>query len=193
MPRIVEFKEEEVLRSAMVVFWEKGYSGTSMQDLVDATGLNRSSLYNSFGSKLALYQETLRRYAKETGTVFQKALLKAQNPLEAVQFIFEGFLPEILDKARGKGCFAPNCKAEMANQEDNIKQWLLRMQEDSLNLFTDLIAEGQKQGLFNKDQGARDYAYYVFSAFQGFRMTGILVKDETILLNIIASTIQVLK
>ncbi|MEO1013491.1 MAG: TetR family transcriptional regulator C-terminal domain-containing protein [Bacteroidota bacterium] len=141
---------------------------------------------------MELYQKSLGHYKKETGVTFQRALLKAKNPLEAIRLIFEGFLPEMLADEKGKGCFIMNCKTEMANQEKDVNQWLLRMQEDSLALFQDLIEDGQQQGLINKDQDAESYAYFVFSSFQGFRMTGILVKDKAVLQNIIGNTIRIL-
>lgn len=192
MPRIEEFDKALVLQQATAVFWAKGYNGTSMQDLVEATGLNRSSIYNSFGSKLALYQDALTYYNKETHAFFQKALIRAADPLEAIRFIFEGFLPEMLEDNEGKGCFAMNCKAEMGNQDQNIKQWLLNTQEQVLGTFESLVIDGQEQGIINTKQDAKDYAYYIFNAFQGFRMTGILVKDRKVLQQIIDSTVQLL-
>ncbi len=192
MPRIEEFDRELVLQNAMNVFWEKGYNGTSMQDLVMATGLNRSSIYNSFGSKLKLYQDTLVHYQKETGGMFQKALVKAKNPLEAIRLIFEGFLPEIISDQKSKGCFSMNCKAEMGNQDQDIRQWLLNSQNQTLELFQNLIKDGQEQGIINKNQDYENHAYQVFNSFQGFRMTGILVKDRKILKAIIDQTINTL-
>ncbi|QLG45094.1 TetR/AcrR family transcriptional regulator [Costertonia aggregata] len=193
MPRFEEFDKQTVLKKAMNVFWEKGYNGTSMQDLVEATGLNRSSIYNSFGSKLELYQGTLSYYQKESGGMFQRALLKAQNPLDAIRYVFEGFLPEILGDEKAKGCFSMNCKAEMGNQNKDIRKWLLNTQEHTLTVFQDLISDGQEQGVINKKQDAKSYAYFVFNAFQGFRMTGILIKNESVLQNIINNTIQVIQ
>ncbi|WP_422082516.1 TetR/AcrR family transcriptional regulator [Ulvibacterium sp.] len=192
MPRIVEFDKEKALKNAMHVFWEKGYNGTSMQDLVDATGLNRSSIYNSFGSKLELYRITLSRYQRETGGIFQKALISAKNPLEAIQLIFEGFLPEITGDKKDKGCFVLNCKAEMGNQDHNVREWLLDTQEQTLSTFQNLIREGQELGIINKRQDCRNYAHFVFNAFQGFRMTGILIKDKKVLQQIIKNTLNVI-
>lgn len=192
MPRIVEFDKEKVLQSAMHVFWEKGYNGTSMQDLVDVTGLNRSSIYNSFGSKLELYQSTLSHYQKDAGGMFQRALVKGRNPLEAIRLIFEGFLPEIMSDEKGKGCFVMNCKAEMGNQDRDVKKWLLDTQEHTLSTFQDLVKDGQEQGSINKKQDCRSYAYFVFNAFQGFRMTGILIKDKKVLQQIIDNTLKVI-
>lgn len=192
MARIEEFDRYTVLLKAMNVFWEKGYNGTSMQDLVEVTGLNRSSIYNSFGSKLELYQSTLKHYQKSGNAQFQRALMKAQNPLQAIRLIFESFLPEILGDTIGKGCFSMNCKAEMGNQDSDIRKWLLDHQESTLSLFQELVADGQEQGTINKNQDSKTYAYHIFSAFQGFRMTGILIKDRKVLQQIIDNTIKVI-
>lgn len=193
MPRIEEFDKELVLQKAMNVFWEKGYNGTSMQDLVDATALNRSSIYNSFGSKLALYQATLQHYQKGGNAYFQRALLKAKSPLEAIRLIFEGFLPEMINDNKDMGCFVMNCKAEMSNQNQDVRKWLLDTQAHVLSIFQGLIDDGQEQGTINREQNSKSYAYYVFNAFQGFRMTGILVKDTKVLQLLIENTIKILK
>jgi len=192
MPRIQEYDRDVVLLKAMNVFWEKGYNGTSMQDLVEVTGLNRSSIYNSFGSKLELYQDTLKHYQKGGNAQFQKALMKAQNPLEAIRLIFESFIPEITNDDRAKGCFSINCKAEMSNQNQDIREWLLNHQENLLSVFQELISDGQEQGTINKNQDSKTYAYHIFNAFQGFRMTGILVKDRRVLQQIINNAIKVI-
>ena len=76
MARPTDFDRNTVIQKAQEVFWTKGYNGTSMQDLVDATQLNRSSIYNSFGSKHDLFQETLKDYAKDFDKVMKA--IKAQ-------------------------------------------------------------------------------------------------------------------
>ncbi len=62
MARPKEFNHDEVLEKAMQVFWAKGYECTSMQNLVDAMGINRGSLYATFGDKHSLHLATLDRY-----------------------------------------------------------------------------------------------------------------------------------
>jgi len=192
MARIEEFDRDTVLLKAMNVFWENGYNGTSMQDLVATTGLNRSSIYNSFGSKLELYQDTLKHYQKKSGVYFQRALMKAGSPLEAIRGIFESFLPEMISDSGSKGCFAMNCKAEMGNQNKDITKWLLDAQENTLSVFKELIADGQQQGTINTEQDSKTYAYHIFNALQGFRMTGILVKDRKVLQQIIDTALKVI-
>ena len=57
-----EFDVEQVLEAAMQAFWANGYEGTSLTDLVAATGLMKGSLYQAFGDKHSLFIQTLNRY-----------------------------------------------------------------------------------------------------------------------------------
>ena len=86
MARTEVFNREDVLQRAKNIFWLKGYNGTSMQDLVDATGLNRSSIYNSFGSKMELYEKTLLKYQEEGAFFRDKAVDKNKNGQQQLQY-----------------------------------------------------------------------------------------------------------
>ncbi|MEV5610633.1 TetR/AcrR family transcriptional regulator [Streptomyces sp. NPDC052225] len=100
-----QFDVEEVLDAAMVQFWRAGYADTSVDDLSKATGLNRSSLYSSFGDKDALYLRCLNRYAARYGDRYDRALEgAAQEPLQAVRAFFEVTLRRIADPAVPDGC-----------------------------------------------------------------------------------------
>ena len=63
MPKSVTFDTENVMENVMELFWRKGYNGTSMQELVNATGLNRSSLYNTYGDKFSLFEQAIQGYS----------------------------------------------------------------------------------------------------------------------------------
>src|SRR5882762_10738972 len=68
------FCEEEALERAMRVFWEKGYEGASLGDLTEAMGINRPSLYATFGDKQALFFRAMERYASGPGSYLSAAL-----------------------------------------------------------------------------------------------------------------------
>jgi TetR/AcrR family transcriptional regulator, transcriptional repressor for nem operon len=190
MPKIETFNRDLVLTQAAEVFQEKGYNATSMQDLVDATGLNRSSIYNSFVSKLDLYLDCLKSYETKFNRDTSKVLLKAQNPLHAIELIFKLYINVITVDKYDKGCLIGNCKAEMANQEKVITTFLENNQKNMLLLLEDLIVKGQDENLINTKQGPKVYALYLFSSLQGFRMTGILITDRTQLKGIANSVLQ---
>ncbi|MFF2502914.1 TetR/AcrR family transcriptional regulator [Streptomyces sp. NPDC058067] len=93
------------LDAAMVQFWRAGYADTSLDDLSRTTGLNRSSIYSSFGDKDSLYLRCLDRYAARYGDSYDQALSRAsEEPLQAVRAFFEVTLQRIADPEVPDGC-----------------------------------------------------------------------------------------
>ncbi|MFF9007726.1 TetR/AcrR family transcriptional regulator [Streptomyces goshikiensis] len=93
------------LDAAMVRFWRAGYADTSLDDLSRTTGLNRSSIYSSFGDKDSLYLRCLDRYAARYGNRYDQALSCAsEEPLQAVRAFFEVTLQRITDPDVPDGC-----------------------------------------------------------------------------------------
>src|SRR5512146_1592256 len=99
MGRPREFSEDQALDAAMRVFWEKGYEGATLTDLTDAMGINRSSLYSSFGDKQELYRRVLDRYASGPAS-FMHCALEAATAREVVAKIFEGAVKALSQSAQ---------------------------------------------------------------------------------------------
>ncbi len=192
MPKVETFNRNEVLQKATEVFHKKGYNGTSMQDLVDATALNRSSIYNSFGSKLNMFLEVLSHYQSYHNNNFSQGLANSYNSKEAIETIFDLNLNEILHDDDRKGCMIVNCKSEMVNQETSIHYFMEKNQDRMIAMLEDIVSKGQMEKIFNQEQTASQYALYLFSSIQGLRMTGILNKNKEDLKNLINTVLKVL-
>lgn len=105
MARPREFDEDAVLDSALLTFWEKGYEGTSVEDLVQSTGLGRASLYGAFGDKEQLFRRALDRYlvaAEELTGIAKDDSLSAP---EVLGRIMRYRLGSSCSKNTPKGCF----------------------------------------------------------------------------------------
>ncbi|OHD77491.1 MAG: hypothetical protein A3J97_04565 [Spirochaetes bacterium RIFOXYC1_FULL_54_7] len=88
MPWEKQFDIDEVLEKAMTAFWHRGYTATSMQDLVECTGVNRASLYATYGGKRDLFIAALKAY-DESGRQALFAKLEAlDDPKEAIHRLF---------------------------------------------------------------------------------------------------------
>jgi AcrR family transcriptional regulator len=98
-----QFDVDVVLDAAMVQFWRTGYADTSIDDLSKATGLNRSSIYATFGDKDALYLRCLDRYAARYGDRYDQALASGLA-LDAVRAFFDVTLERIADPDVPDGC-----------------------------------------------------------------------------------------
>lgn len=95
------------LQRALETFWEGGYSGTSLDDLAAATGMNRPSLYAGFGDKRAIYLKALEHYWERNLTAMGRTLSPERPLREAVQRVFEGALAIYYSgDGRPRGCFA---------------------------------------------------------------------------------------
>lgn len=100
-----QFDVHVALDAAMVQFWRAGYTDTSLDDLSRTTGLNRSSLYSSFGDKESLYLRCLDRYTARYGARYDRALTPApEEPLRAVRAFFDVTLGRIADPDVPTGC-----------------------------------------------------------------------------------------
>ena len=111
MARPKTFDTGVALDAAVRVFWERGYEATSIQDLVDALGVNRASLYATFGDKAKLFEAAMDRYLEATQTGAASHLRPPHAGREAVA----GYLQALVDQASRtdvpQGCLLLNTAA----------------------------------------------------------------------------------
>src|ERR1041384_1335320 len=117
------YDPQVALARAAEKFWEAGYAGTSLDDLVAATGMNRPSLYAAFGDKRDLYLKTLEHY-REEGRALSRAALADDPPLRV-------FLKRFYDKALAlyltggpRGCYTIGTAATVAAVDDGVRAFL---------------------------------------------------------------------
>lgn len=169
MARPREFDEERVLDAVMETFWFHGYEGTSAQNLVDATGLGRGSLYAAYGSKDGLFEQALRRYHKRAqGHVDQ--LREPGSPVERIRALMQGLVDADLGATERRGCLATNSAIEVASRNPHVAD-LVR---GNFNILTrgieETIRRGQDTGEIRSTTDAETLALFVFNAVQGLRV-----------------------
>ena len=119
MARPREFDEDRVLDAVMEIFWRKGYEGTSAQDLVDATGLGRGSLYAAYTNKDGLFEQALLRYHRRA----QGHVEQLRKPGPAIERLRELMLDVVnadLRAVEKRGCLATNTAIEVAARDQRV-------------------------------------------------------------------------
>lgn len=115
--RPLEFDPEAVLDAAMEVFWRQGFEATSLQDLLAAMNLSKSSFYQAFGSKQQLFETCLARFRKHQAARMMRTLAAAPSGLSFLR----QFLRSVAKEARGtdcpKGCLIMNTATEFAGRD----------------------------------------------------------------------------
>ncbi|MEU8956420.1 TetR/AcrR family transcriptional regulator [Streptomyces sp. NPDC048518] len=174
MARPRSFDEERALDAAMHAFWANGYEATSTQDLCEATGLGRSSIYNTFTSKHDLFRRALTRYM-ETMNANQLALLE-DTRLPAVDRV-RALLDRIIDgefehreNGHSIGCLTVNTTVELAGRDPEAARMLERDLAARLTVLRATIRSGQRDGDITSARDAGTLAQFVNAVIGGMRV-----------------------
>lgn len=145
MGRPCEFDEAEALDRAMVVFWREGFEAASLDDLVQATGVGRQSLYNKFGDKRALFMRCLRRYTERFEASVREHLERERPVDRAFERLFERFLKES-DEEKRMGCFMVNTAMELARSDVAAGDLIAGNQRALEAIFTGALEAARARG-----------------------------------------------
>lgn len=122
MARNREFDPKEALEKAMMVFWKKGFVDTSIDDLVDATGVSRYGLYGEFGSKRGLFLASLDHYQDTAVKAFFGIIEQPGATLTEIREYFDKVL-ELYSQPAGKlGCLMCNSATEIAPHDKGVEK-----------------------------------------------------------------------
>ncbi len=167
MPRTKEYDRDQVLDQAMKVFYKKGYEGTSIQDLVDATGLNRFGMYQDFGSKGGLFLEVLDKYQKISATQLFSILEKDPAGLKSIQAFFDCMIKNFSGTKADKGCLMANTAVDLPLRCQNtfrkVTKFLKRMEDG----FHRCLVQARKHKEIGSKADLRALALYLVGITQG--------------------------
>ena len=177
MPRAKCFDREEALYKAMKAFWARGYEATSVQDLVDSMGINRGSLYDTFGDKHQLFLAALDQYTKKSLSR-GNALKQEGNALEILTEYLYAFMYRTLEDPEKRGCFITNTTVERSSYDAEcakvVGDYYGQVEDD----LASLIARGQREGDITDDRSASELAVFCLGVMQGVRVMGKCRPEE---------------
>ncbi|MFC4912616.1 TetR/AcrR family transcriptional regulator [Actinomadura gamaensis] len=171
MARIKEFDPDAALRAALELFWERGYEGTSMADLVERTGVARASLYATFGGKHDLYVKALELYARATDPGLLDELSRPGPVLPALRALVERYAAESSGPSL-RGCMVVNAAVEMAGRDAVAARYVEASWTHLETALTSALIRARAQGELPSDRDPRALARLLLVLFQGMRVLG---------------------
>lgn len=141
MARKKKYIEAEVIEKAMALFWRNGYAATSMQQLEKEMGINKFSIYASFGSKNGVFLESIKCYKQQLNLLIQK-LKASSNGVQGLKQYFYDFIN--FSKATNfcKGCLITNTANELGEDADvEIILELRNFTNEVRQAFVDTLAQ----------------------------------------------------
>jgi AcrR family transcriptional regulator len=159
-----QFDEAAVISAALMVFWRHGYAAASINDLTEATGLSRSSLYQRFGDKDGLFREALAAY---TARVLKRmGEVEADSARGRLHTMLRAFVPKARDSQRPAGCLISRCCGEMVDLTADGQACARASAGLQHKMLTDVLRDGVVNGELSRDADVDALAWYYLGVLQ---------------------------
>lgn len=164
-----QFERDKALAAAMQVFWLKGYEAASVQVLLDAMGINRGSMYDSFGDKHDLFIKAIEHYGR---TVMQKVydtLEASGSPLAAISKLMHQWTRTATgtDRKLCRGCLVGNTVVELAPRDAQVARLARSMLATLEKSIQRTLQRAVEAGELARSANTRAQARFLTSTLQG--------------------------
>lgn len=193
MPWEKQFDVDAALSAAMRAFWARGYEATSVQDLVACMGVNRGSLYGTFGDKRALFISALKRYDELYREAWVAALEQSGSAAESILGAFESAVAAVVDGDNRDGCLLVNTALELSPHDSEIGAIVSNSFTEMERYFRLKITEGWADGSISETIDAEQAAAGLLSLFIGLRVLARSRPEATLLNTIVGQARSMLR
>lgn len=190
--RPATFDNKEVIEKAQKVFWTKGFTATSLEDVLTATGMGSGSFYNAFkGGKKELFRKALNQ-RREAFRAFETALNQSDAPMELIRDFFRSIARADRD-THLQGCLIVNTVVEMAALDKDLENEAVAILKDVEHLYTKAIRRAQKEGTMKNQTDPAVLGRYLITLWNGMNVTRRMYPDNKILLKQIDMQLEILR
>ena len=192
MPRVKLFDEQEVLQKAMYLFWKKGYYATSIQDLVDHLGINRASLYDTYGGKRKLLEKAYLHYCKTNRDTQTKFLEGYEDIRTGFRKLFVLAIQQSKIDRDNKGCFAVNLVVEFVPNEKEFAPLIEENKAQFEEIFFNYLTLGVERNQIAKGKDLRAITTLFYTFYNGLKIVTKVDFDPGVFSKSVDSLLSVL-
>lgn len=172
MARTKEFDERQALIKAMLVFWENGYEGTSIHDLETAMDLNRTSIYNAFGNKRAIFERVMACYKESVMSALLASMDSAPNIREGVKRLLNGALDIHFDTDNPGGCLVVLSVLESHQHDTRTQNSMAQMIHDLKDMLQARLTKAKRSGELSSELDTGSTANTIATTMVGMMVMG---------------------
>lgn len=154
----------------MRLFWRKGYTATSIEDLVETLQLSRSSLYGTFGDKRSLFLEALKFYSEGVMSAIARTLNEAPSPMAGIQALLDEMIAGVDSPSGALGCFMVNSVAELVPYDPEVTALATAYSDSLRGLLAKALVRAGRPDQATRQPTPEQLAAYVFNMIQGLRI-----------------------
>ena len=185
------YDNKELLEKAQQVFWRKGYTATSLEDILIAIGIGSGSFYNAFkGGKKELFKKTINQ-RREAFKEFEAAANQSNKPVEMIKDFFRS-LAKADEQTHLQGCFIVNTVVEMASLDNELEKEAVNILKDVEQFYTRVIAEAQQNGTLKNQTDPVVLGRYLITLWSGLNVFRRLHHDQKSLIAQIEMQLEII-
>lgn len=174
------YEDSNIIKKAQEVFWQKGYSATSLSDLQKATGAGAGSFYNTFkGGKKEVFQKAVQE-RRLAFTAFQNELSNSESPLELIKDFFRS-IAKADQNEHLKGCIIANTVVEMTFIDEGLESSAVQILKEVEQMFTEVIKTEQLKGTIKTKNSPEILGKYLITFWCGLNTLRRMYPDENVL------------
>lgn len=174
------YDNTELIQKAQEIFWKKGYTATSLNDLLTVTGAGSGSFYNTFkGGKKQVFKEAINQRRKAF-TEFKNELEKSEAPIELIKDFFRSIADES-ESSHLQGCIIANTVVEMAFVDDDLEDEAVQILKEVEEMYTDAIKKAQDNNQIKNQTDASVLGKYLITFWCGLNTLRRMYPDKKIL------------
>jgi len=168
-----QFNQEQALDKALDVFWNKGFEATSMQDLINQMGINRASLYQTFGNKYDLFIASLDRYIEINRQQIHETLKASGSPLDNLYQLFLHFIRQAENKQQS-GCFINNTAVELGPHDAQVAEKIRQFWKQLEHMIIDALNRAIEKNQLPSGTDTKRLA-----SLLNINLQGLVIKSKT--------------
>lgn len=153
----------------MEIFWRRGYEGTSLNDLLIATGLSKSSFYQAFKSKHEVFRRALTRYCDDLTERLRNKLLASNSGWDFIESVMMTAVSEARESDCPRGCMIVNVATEFSNRDARIGKLVADGVKRVTEIFSAAVKRAQKEGSIPAEKDPTLLGRYLLSSLSGLR------------------------
>ena len=185
MGRPREFDRDEALDRAVQVFWTRGFERTSVENLTESMGIQRGSLYGTFGDKRTLFLTALDRYQRVVARELFEALEAPGSGIEAIRRFFRLRVEGSLDRSRPHGCLVTNSVVELSRRDRGATAKVGGSLAKLEAAFLRTLERARAAGELAATQDLRALARFLTSSAQGLSVMAKTFPDRAVLEDVV--------
>lgn len=165
------FDREEALNKAMHVFWEKGFEGTSMSEIIQAIGTKAPSIYAAFGNKDSIFREAVNLYLTK---VIKKQLIflhETSDAIEATKLTLNSFVKQFTSKENPHTCLVMTAAVNTSPEHQEHVLYLKKIRQDFKNIWKSRFEKAKKEGQLKNKLNPEQLANYFVTLIQGMALS----------------------